>query len=121
MNSTQLINRLSALLYLIVLLTVIPFFVFAMVWGLVSTFDYGEIWGGLQSLWLAAYSWANEQAIFLQVAIGIGLIIFVLPAALSLLVWGGIFLFGGASVGIVAYFLALKTQMQFLLGRSLDG
>jgi len=113
-------RRLVALLLLTALVTVIPIIVVTVIWGIVVSFDFGAIWNGLQSVWLAAYDWASQQAIFMQVAIGIALFFVGLPLTFAIVAWGGMFVFGGAFVGVTTYLLTLNREARILFGRSLD-
>ena len=113
-------RRFGALTYLIVLVTAIPIFVVTIVWVITVTIDFGAIWGGLQSMWFAAYSWAGQQPIFLQVAIGIGLFFIGLPLAIAILAWTGFLVFGGVFFGVGFYLLVLNREARILQGRSED-
>ena len=84
-----IVRRFGALLYLIALVTVIPGIVLTVVFVIVVAFDFGATWDGLQSIWLAAYGWASQQAIFMQVAIGLGLFFIGLPIAFSIVAYAG--------------------------------
>ena len=121
-NSTghSIARRFAALLYLIVLVTAIPVVVVTVVYTTTFTIDFGAIWGGLQSMWFAAYGWAGQQPIFLQVAIGIGLFFIGLPLAFAILAWTGFLVFGGVIFGVGSYLLVLNREARILQGRSED-
>ena len=111
--------RIGSLLYLSFLVLVIPAFVGLVIWALAAELDLHAIWVGAQSTWLFVYNWASQQPIFVQVAIGIGLVIG-FPLICILVIWAITAAVGGAFVGLVAYVEKIGSEARILFGGSTD-